>query len=52
MCDKETKFKVGQVVKTRDGRDARVICVDKVGDYPMIALINDGLYDDKLKEGA
>jgi hypothetical protein len=38
MC--ETKFKVGQVVKTRNGREARVICVDRKTDngLSMVAL--------------
>lgn len=34
-----TKFKVGDVVKTRDGRDARIICVDAKGYFPVIALL-------------
>jgi hypothetical protein len=33
-------FTVGQHVKTRDGRDARVICVDRKWDVaPIIALV-------------
>ena len=33
-------FKVGDVTTTRDGRKARIICVDRVSkDYPVIALI-------------
>lgn len=35
-------FTVGQHVKTRDGRDARVICVDRDWDrFPIVALIVD-----------
>lgn len=38
-----SKFEVGRVYKTRDGRDARVICVDSaVPKYPIIALMKDG----------
>ena len=29
-------------VMTRDGRDARILCVDAKGDYPVVALIPDG----------
>ena len=36
-------FKVGDVTTTRDGRPARIICVDRISkDYPVIALIRDG----------
>lgn len=35
-------FKVGQKLKTRDGRDARVICVDRKHElYPVMALVAD-----------
>lgn len=33
--------KVGKPVCTRDGRKARIICFDKKGDHPIIALIMD-----------
>ena len=29
-------------VMTKDGRDARILCVDAKGDYPVVALIPDG----------
>ena len=29
-------------VMTKDGRDARILCVDAKGDYPVVALIADG----------
>ena len=29
-------------VVTRDGREARIICTDKLGKYPICALIKDG----------
>ena len=29
-------------VRTQDGRDARIICADKRGPYPIVALISDG----------
>ena len=33
-------------VQTRDGRKARIIATDKKGDYPIVALIDDGSYDE------
>lgn len=33
-------FTVGEVVKTRDGRSARIICVDRdIEDFPVVALV-------------
>lgn len=32
-------------VVTRDGRKVRIICTDRKGDTPIIALVNDGLPD-------
>lgn len=33
-------FEVGKTYKTRDGRDARVICIDRMGqDYPLVVLV-------------
>ena len=29
-------------VMTKDGRNARILCVDAKGDYPVVALIPDG----------
>lgn len=33
------KFQVGDFWRTRDGRKARIICVDATKDYPIVALI-------------
>ena len=36
-------FKVGDVTTTREGKPARIICVDRMSkDYPVVALIMDG----------
>jgi hypothetical protein len=35
------KAKNGHPVCTRDGRDARIICFDKKGDRPILALVDD-----------
>jgi hypothetical protein len=45
MCEdkKKTLFEVGKTYKTRDGRDARVICVDardEKEDEPILALVS------------
>lgn len=38
-------FFVGQEgVKTRDGRDVRILCVDAPGDYSIVALVGDGVF--------
>ena len=44
------EFKVGETYPTRDGRDARVICIDAKGELPIIALIvNDrDSFDDEV----
>ena len=34
--------KVGKPVCTRDGRKVRIICFDKAGTYPIIALVQEG----------
>lgn len=34
-------LKVGDVVQTRDGRKARIICDDRKNERPLIALIDD-----------
>lgn len=34
-------------VVTRDGRDVRVLCTDRKGATPIIALVNNGLPDGK-----
>jgi hypothetical protein len=39
MCEKKTIFEVGKTYKTREGRDARVICVDMAGGPPIVALV-------------
>lgn len=36
-----TKFDPTKPVKTRDGREARIICTDRVGDNNIIALVKD-----------
>lgn len=33
------EFKVGRFYKTRDGRKARVICVDALNNWPLVALV-------------
>ena len=35
------KAREGNPVCTRDGRKARIICFDKKGDFPIVALVND-----------
>ena len=35
-------FQVGQKVKTRDGRDARIICTDFVSIYCVLAAVMTG----------
>lgn len=34
-----TKFERDKVYKTRDGRDARIVCVDRPGRRPLLALV-------------
>lgn len=43
-------FEVGKTYKTRDGRDARVICVDREGIRPIIALVRQVDKDEFLME--
>ena len=38
----------GRIV-TRDGRKARIICFDKKGDYPIVALVNDYNEEEYIK---
>ena len=33
---------------TRDGRNARIVCTDAKGTYPIVALIEEGGYDNAL----
>ena len=35
-------------VVTRNGRSARIICTDAKGNYPIVALIEEGCYDNAL----
>lgn len=35
----KTKFELDKVYKTLDGREARVICVDAPGVYPIVGLV-------------
>ena len=39
--------KAGKPVCTRDGRKARIICFDKVGDFPIVALTDDRYYKEE-----
>ena len=41
--------KAGKPVCTRDGRKARIICFDKKGDYPIVALVNDYNKEEYIK---
>lgn len=42
-----TKFERDKVYKTRDGRDARVICVDAPGPYPIVGFIESSVGSDR-----
>lgn len=39
--------KAGKPVCTRDGRKARIICFDRVGDFPIVALTDDRDYKEE-----
>ena len=41
------KAREGKPVCTRDGRKARIICFDKVGDFPIVALTDDRDYKEE-----
>ena len=41
------KAKEGKPVCTRDGRKARIICFDRVGDFPIVALTDDRDYKEE-----
>lgn len=41
------KAKAGKPVCTRDGRKARIICFDRVGDFPIVALTDDRDYKEE-----
>ena len=41
--------KSGKPVCTRDGRKARIICFDKKGAYPIVALVNDYNEEEYIK---
>ena len=43
------KARLGKPVCTRDGRKARIICFDKKGDYPIVALVNDYNNEEYIK---
>ena len=43
------KARLGKPVCTRDGRKARIICFDKKGDYPIVALVNDYNKEEYIK---
>ena len=34
--------KAGKPVCTRSGRAARIVCFDKLGSFPVVALVKDG----------
>lgn len=42
-CDKVAleKAKVGHPVCTRDGKEARILCFDRIGHYPIVALVKE-----------
>lgn len=35
------KAKVGHPVCTRDGKEARILCFDRIGHYPIVALVKE-----------
>lgn len=35
------KAKVGHPVCTRDGKEARILCFDRIGHHPIVALVKD-----------
>ena len=41
------KAREGKPVCTRDGRKARIICFDRVGDFPIVALTDDREYKEE-----
>lgn len=41
------KAREGKPVCTRDGRKARIICLDRVGDFPIVALTDDREYKEE-----
>ena len=41
------KAREGKPVCTRDGRKARIICFDRVGDFPIVALTDDRDYKEE-----
>ena len=43
------KAREGKPVCTRDGRKARIICFDKKGAYPIVALVNDYNEEEYIK---
>ena len=40
-----SRAKLGEPVITRDGRKARIVCFDKKGTYPLVALVEMGDYE-------
>lgn len=38
--------KAGEPVCTRDGREARIICFDRIGNLPIVALVKNGEHED------
>lgn len=43
------KFDPTKPVRTRDGKPARIICTDRVGNYPIIALVQAANQEEVLK---
>lgn len=42
------KAKAGAKVCTRDGKEARIICFDMAGDYPIVALVKLGTNEEHI----
>lgn len=38
------KFKVGDIVKDKDGDDIRIVCVDNEGDLPIVGVCYGSVY--------
>lgn len=38
--------KAGEPICTRDGREARIICFDRIGNLPIVALVKNGEHED------
>lgn len=38
--------KAGETICTRDGREARIICFNRIGNLPVVALVKNGEHED------